>query len=63
MLGMMGSRTAATCAPVALCQVSGMHQILHVCKDETSEKAVAIATCTPNGPVHGFQLLDLGKKD
>ena len=58
----MTDRTVATCVPVALCQVSCVHQILHVCKDEASEEAVAVATRTPNGLVHGLQLFYFGKK-
>ena len=53
---------AATCVPVALCQVSRVHEMLHVRKDEASEEAVAVATCTSNGLIHRLQLLDLGKK-
>ena len=61
-VGIIEDSTKAARVPIALCQVSRVHQILHVCKDETSEEAVSVASCTPNGLIHGFQLFDLGKK-
>ena len=59
----MSLKLYLTEVPVSFCKVCGVHQALHVRKNEAAKETVAIATGTPNGLIHCFQLSDLGNKD